>query len=248
MSGLVMGLLGSGEFEPWAEEVDRWLLDRARTGDGRVLVLPTASAVEGDEVFDSWATKGLEHYARMGVPAEVVPIKTREDAARPELVAKLAGASEVFFSGGNPADLAATLSGTPFCEAMIEAMARGLAYGGCSAGAACLPEIAPDSSVASLDGAAWKPGLRLFGGVVLMPHWDALDSFLPGLTDFVISSVPAGSRLCAIEERTGVVGDGSEWAVIGEGSVHLMLDGEWEHHPPGASFTQSLLRAPEAAP
>src|SRR5439155_5875898 len=33
---LTFGLLGSGEFLPWSEEVDRWLLERA-TGDGRVL-------------------------------------------------------------------------------------------------------------------------------------------------------------------------------------------------------------------
>ena len=43
MSGLSFGLLGSGEFEPWNDEVDRWLLDRA-TGDGSVLILPTACA------------------------------------------------------------------------------------------------------------------------------------------------------------------------------------------------------------
>ena len=35
--------LGSGEFQPWHEGIDRWLLDRA-DGDGSVLVVPTASA------------------------------------------------------------------------------------------------------------------------------------------------------------------------------------------------------------
>lgn len=240
MTGLTMGLLGSGEFEPWAEEVDRWLLEHARTGDGRVLILPTASASEGDEAFEFWTDKGREHYARMGVRAEVVPLKTRDDAARPELIAMLDDASEVFFSGGNPADLAAILRDTPFCRTMLEAMERGLAYGGCSAGVACLPEVAPDSSVTSLDEATWKPGLRVFDGVVFMPHWDALDSFLPGLTDFVIASVPPGHRLFAIDENTAVVGDGSGWTVVGSGAVHAMSDGVWEHHPAGSSFRLPL--------
>ena len=52
MSGW-FGLLGSGEFQPWSGEVDEWVLSRV-TGDGRVLVLPTASAPEGDEVFSRW--------------------------------------------------------------------------------------------------------------------------------------------------------------------------------------------------
>jgi hypothetical protein len=86
-------LLGSGEFRPWAEEVDRWMLERARPG--RVLILPTASAPEGHEVFDRWGRMGLEHYRRLGVEAEVVSLKDHEDAARPELAARLDTAAAV---------------------------------------------------------------------------------------------------------------------------------------------------------
>ena len=39
MSHRSFALLGSGEFEPWNEEVDRWLLGRADGRDGRVLIL-----------------------------------------------------------------------------------------------------------------------------------------------------------------------------------------------------------------
>ena len=62
-------LLGSGEFEPWTESVDRWILDRTGAATGPVLILPTAAAAEGDEVFDMWANKGLDHYARLGIEA-----------------------------------------------------------------------------------------------------------------------------------------------------------------------------------
>jgi len=45
-------LLGSGEFEPWSEEAERAaVLEAAPT----VAILPTASAPEGDAVFDRWA-------------------------------------------------------------------------------------------------------------------------------------------------------------------------------------------------
>ena len=67
----LVGLLGSGEFLRWAGEVDRALLERARAGDGRVLVLPTASAPEGETIFGRWAAMGLAHYGELGIPAEV---------------------------------------------------------------------------------------------------------------------------------------------------------------------------------
>ena len=90
--GWSFALLGSGEFEPWTEDVDRWLLDRA-TGDGTVLILPAASAPEGDSVFEMWANMGLTHYGRLGIPAEVVPLKRRKDAERDQAKTAQAPAS-----------------------------------------------------------------------------------------------------------------------------------------------------------
>src|SRR5437762_2443955 len=101
-------LLGSGEFEPWTEPIDRLMLQHSSNSDGPVLVLPTASAPEGDAVFDQWANLGLRHYTRLGIPAEAVPLKTRRDAANPDLVERVASASVLYFSGGNPAYLART--------------------------------------------------------------------------------------------------------------------------------------------
>lgn len=175
MAGLTLGLLGSGEFEPWTEVVDQALLERANTGNGEVLILPTASAPEGDEVFDMWAAKGLDHYRQSGIKADVIPLKTREDAHDPGLIASLGQASMIFVSGGNPAYLATTLAGTPFWQALLQAMADGLAYAGCSAGAACLGQRAPDSSVDQVTAEIWQPGLQLFPSVLVGPHWDALD-------------------------------------------------------------------------
>ncbi|HZP89751.1 MAG TPA: hypothetical protein VFC04_02000, partial [Actinomycetota bacterium] len=98
MSPIAMALLGSGEFEPWSEPVERELLRRSRNSDGPVLVLPTAAAHEGDESFQGWAARGLGHYREMGVAAEALSLKTRDDAHRPDLVAALDRASMVFFS------------------------------------------------------------------------------------------------------------------------------------------------------
>ncbi|MEP6973443.1 MAG: Type 1 glutamine amidotransferase-like domain-containing protein [Actinomycetota bacterium] len=232
-------LMGSGEFEPWSAEMDRQVLDRAN-GDGRVLILPTASAKEGDAIFEDWAAKGLAHYGSLGIPAEVIPLKTRDDASRAELVARLEGASVAFFSGGNPAYLSATLSGTPFWNELRAAMDRGLAYIGCSAGIACLGDRAPDSDADEFGEGLWQPGLGVFSSVWFGPHWDALDSFVPGLTEFIVSSVPAEQVLFAVDERTAAIGDGAEWSVVGAAGVHVYRDGEWADHPAGSRFSLDL--------
>lgn len=237
-----MALLGSGEFEAWTEPVDRWLLERARPDrDGSVLVLPTASAPEGDGVFERWAEMGLAHFRGLGVPALAVPLKTREDAARPALAALLERASVAYFSGGNPAYLAATLAGSAFWSALLAQLDRGLAYAGCSAGVASLGEAAPDSSVRDLGAVMGKPGLGLFPGLHLAPHWDALDRFVPGLRALIVESVPDNRRLLAIDERTALVGDGRTWTVLGSGGVELRAGGEVSRWEPGDHVEMAIL-------
>ena len=186
-----------------------------------MLILPTASAPEGEEVFDRWGTKGLDHYARAGRQARVVPLAGREDAYREDLIEMLEGAGAAFFSGGDPAYLALVLTGTPFWSALREAMDTGLAYAGCSAGVACLGDVAPDSTRRSLDDDLWAPGLGMFPGTWFGPHWDAMDMYKPGFRAFMEASVPSGARLVAIDEDTAMVGDGRTWSVLGGGAVHV---------------------------
>ncbi len=235
----LFALLGSGEFLPWTSEVDAWLLERA-SGTG-VLILPTASAPEGDAVFMRWGNLGLEHYRSLDVQAEVVPLKVRADAEHGDLAAKVADAAIVFFSGGNPAHLSATLTGTPFWTAVLRGLDRGLAYAGCSAGIACLGDVAPDSTSNDPTSAHfWRPALGLFPKTYFGPHWDALDVYIPGLRAMIVGSVPSDCRLLAIDENTAVVGDGKEWTVLGAGRAALLEDGEWGEYPSGTAFTKEL--------
>ena len=240
MSDRSFAFLGSGEFQPWHEGIDRWLLDRA-DGDGSVLVVPTASAPAGDPVSAGWGGTALEHYARMGVPAKVLALKTAEDALRPDLVGELDRASVVFFSGGNPWYLAQVLDGSPFWDRMCARLDEGLAYAGCSAGVACLTEMTFDSDTQELD-AVWQRGLGFVGGGTLFgPHWDIVDSWVPGARDFITASTPEGGVLVGLDEDTAMAGDGRRWTVHGRQRVHLYRDGSWETHEPGASFELPLL-------
>ncbi|HZP89709.1 MAG TPA: Type 1 glutamine amidotransferase-like domain-containing protein [Actinomycetota bacterium] len=237
-----MALLGSGEFEPWSEPVERELLRRSRASGGPVLVLPTAAAHEGDESFDAWAAKGLEHYRGMGVPAEVLPLKTREDAHRGDLVSALDGASMVFFSGGNPARLSEVLRDTPFWRALCAAVRDGLGYAGCSAGVACLTEVTFDSDVTDFE-RVWAPGLGYARGILFGPHWDMVDTWIPGATEAIVRSVEPGRVFVGLDEETAMVGDGVRWTVMGRAGVHVLRDGTWEHHDRGDGFELPLALA-----
>jgi cyanophycinase len=234
-----MAFLGSGEFDPWSEPVDRWAIRRSRNPSGPVLVAPTAAAHEGDESFDGWANKGLDHYAALGIPAEVLPLKTREDAHRDDLVRRLDEASIIFFSGGNPARLAAILRDTPFWRAVVRAQADGLPYAGCSAGVACLTETTFNSESEGFDG-LWTRGLGYVRKVRFAPHWDIVDTWIPGATTFIVESVGPTDAFVGLDEDTAMVGDGRSWEVIGRSKMHVLRDGEWTRYAPGDTFELAL--------
>ena len=244
MSVVTMALLGAGEFDPWSEPAERWALERSRNPRGPVLVAPTAAAHEGDESFDAWATKGLQHYASIDVAAEVLPIKTRDDAHRDDLVRRLDEASLVFFSGGNPARLTQTLGGTPFWEALTAAMRDGLPYAGCSAGVACLTDVTFDSEVEDFD-SVWAPGIGYVRNTLFAPHWDIVDTWIAGATEFIAGSVKPGQTFVGLDEDTAMVGDGRSWEVIGRAKIHAMRDGSWSRYAHGDTFELHLPLADE---
>jgi cyanophycinase len=236
--GPTLGLLGSGEFLPWVEEVDTVLIEAAGSGTDHVLVAPTASAPEGKDVFERWATMGVEHYQGMGAAPEVLPLRTSKDATLPEVVDRLDGAALVFFSGGNPAYLAAVLRGTPFLESLLAAVEAGeTSFGGCSAGASVLGARVPDPRSRQMSPEIWSDGLG-FLPAMISAHWDTLDRWAPGIRSFVLDSVPDGVPHLALEEHTAVVGDGRAFRVMGRGEVLVHRPGHPDsHHASGETFS-----------
>jgi cyanophycinase len=211
-------LLGSGEFEPWTAEPERRAFASA-AGDGTALVLPTASAPEGDRVFDRWARMGLDHYASMDVPAEVLSLKSRRDAERDDLAERAGSASLVFFSGGNPRYLAETLDGTVFWRAVLEAVGRGAVFAGCSAGAMVASRRPGGAGRPS----RWLVGLDLVPNVRFGVHWNRM-RYLPG---FRATPRPDDDGwFVGIDERTAVLGDGVSWTVYGRAGVDVRGRGE----------------------
>jgi cyanophycinase len=209
-------LLGSGEFEPWSTEVESLALAGA-VGNGSVAILPTASASEGDRVFDRWGRMGLDHYAESAVPAAVVPLKVREDAFDPEVVTTVEGASMIYFSGGKPTTLADVLRDSPLLAAIRRAIDRGAVYAGCSAGAMIASR---ERNAGGRLGTSWLFGLGLVPNVSFGVHWDRA-ARIPGTQWWMTSRLPDDTWFVGIDERTAILGDGRSWTVYGVGRVTL---------------------------
>ncbi len=223
MNGLI-ALVGSGEYLETMDAVDRRLLSAAPapTGAVRVVCVPAAAGEEGDASVDRWAEMGLKHFRRLGALVECACITDRANADDPRWLEMLEAADLIYFSGGNPLYLYQTLAGTRAWEAAERAWARGAVYAGCSAGAMILGHSVPD---------VLDPDLSLYrafnwiANCLIMPHFDRVEEFRPGLTALFQSRLADGQFGLGIDEDTALVGrlkGGEPWEVLGRGSVSLI--------------------------
>jgi len=233
---MLFSLLGSGEFTPWTEDIDRELVAKSINPQGTVLIFPTASAPEGDKVFNRWGNMGLEHFKRLGLKAEIVNLKTAKDLDNDGIVDQINQASLVYFSGGNPAYLSKLFSGSKFWESLLKAVQGGVSFAGCSAGANMLGARVFDNTVNELsEKLLATKGLGLYQTAVFCPHWDAMDKYMPGSTQFMIDSFE-DYKMVGIDEDTAMVGDGINFKVHGKGQVQLLEMFTTQAYKPGQSL------------
>ena len=221
-------LLGSGEFEPWVAEAERFALSGA-AGDGSVAVLAAASGREGDQVFERWIRMGLRHYDSLGIAAHAVPVRRRVDALEPATAKVLDDVSMVFFSGGSPKYLAQTLTGTPVWGGVQRLLDRGGVFAGCSAGA----------MIAGAPGMHFPfgSGLGLLPATAIGVHWDALSGWwIRWLRDLAPRRLRSGVGFLGIAENTAIASDGDVWRVFGSGVVDVRRGHDRHAFGPGEGF------------
>ena len=230
-------LIGSGEFLLWAAEAERFVLASA-TGDGSVAVLATASAKEGDAVYERWVQQGVAHFSSIGIQAHALTVRRREDALDPEIARRLEDVSMVFFSGGKPGYLAQVLRATPLWDAIERLLARGGVFAGCSAGAMIAGAVSGADVRQPRLPLMFRSGLGLEPGTVFGVHWDALAKRRLGwLRELFVWRLPESIRLIGIAEETAIAADDLGWRVFGSGDVEVRR---------GA--TKTLYHAPDIIP
>ena len=229
-----VALVGAGEFLPVMAEFDQGLLASTGRTRPRVVILPTASYPDGEEVFAHWAAMGVSHFGSLG--AEVEPLLIRDRAAAEDgAAAQAVGEADlIYLSGGKPAYLMDTLGGTAVGRALAAAHERGAILAGCSAGAMVLAGNAFDFRLRVLPWLLrWRPGLGFVPGASVVPHYDAWPEPLSVL---IALQAPRGSVVLGIDEETAAVGRDGAWQVHGKARVTVWRGHRRERYRAGEIF------------
>ena len=232
MNGLI-ALLGSGEYLPVMDEVDRYILTHSTVNGNKpcVVCLPTAAGREGYESVNRWSRMGIEHFTRLDADVQAVPIIDKDSANDPQWESALENANLIYFSGGDPNHLFDTLHGSCAWSAAQKAWARGAVYAGCSAGAMILGKCIPDMRRA---GFASLPGFGIMPATFIVPHFDAIPSIWKPIVFALRSRLKTGEIMLGIDEDTALVGKlGSTWKVMGKSQVHVFSRGDKESYGMG---------------
>lgn len=210
MTGGTIALIGSGEYLSPIQAVDKKLLTHL-AGEAYVVVLPTASAPDGEGVPERWMQMGVAHFSQLGARVEPVRLLTREDAENPAFVEQIARANFVYFSGGKPRYLLETLQDTPAWEAIMTIYRNGGVVAGCSAGAMVMGAALFDFP------RFWRtiPALNLATGLVIIPHFDEI----PQVMLASIKDPGQGKTTVGVDGSTALVGREGCWTVYGSGGV-----------------------------
>lgn len=222
------------------KEGDKEILQEVRqlVRNGARLVIATIATQEPEEVAQEYTAvfKGL------GVKnIDILDVRTREDASKPEFVEIVEKASVIFFTGGDQLRITSQIGDTPVFTKMQERHKKGLSIVGTSAGAAAMPSTmlvygnGDKSSRVSALGMA--PGLNLIEGVVIDSHFAERGRM--GRLLGAVAQNPTNLGL-GIDENTAVVVESKrKFRVMGEGAVYV-VDGN------GMTYSSLTDRNPDA--
>lgn len=221
-------LIGGGS-DRVSEAAFRHLIQQS--GGGDLVVLRTADDPDyNDFIFD---LGGLDSVETLGVGS-------REEAADPRVVVRVANAEAIFIAGGNQDDYLTNWDGTPIEAAIDAAVARGVPVGGTSAGLAVLGgfdfgalngTVYSDEALADpynrymtlVRGFLQAPGL---GATITDSHFvarDRMGRLVAFLARIVQDGWAAEARGIGIDERTAlVVGPDGKVTRVGEGAAYLL--------------------------
>lgn len=240
MSGTI-ALVGGDEFRLGCEEMDREVMRASgrhfpeRGNPASVLIIPTA-AVTGPAKA---ANDGVTHFAALGGSASQLMALELSQANDAAFVEPVNGADVVYFTGGNPDHLLATLRGSTLLRLLTEGLERGLVLGGSSAGAMVMGSVMRRPPL--YDGGdgkdRWVDGLGIAPDICVLPHHERRDP--AEVSAGLRQSAPAGVVYLGIDARTGLIGSRDNWRVAGSGKVTVYRYGDYvaygagEQLPPG---------------
>ncbi len=232
MNGLI-ALVGSGEYLPVMDDVDRYLLANLNVKTPRVVCLPTGAGQEGDESINRWSRMGVEHFQKLGAEVNALRIIDKASANDAQYEPLLENADLIYFSGGNPQYLYETMQGSRAWSALQKAWGNGAIYAGCSAGAMILSKRIPSFRLVGT-----QEGFDIMPAKFIIPHFDAIPGIWKPLVFALKSQLKKGERMIGIDENTALIGAlGGEWKVMGQSKAHVFTHDESKSYENGQSLS-----------
>jgi cyanophycinase len=193
--------------------------------DCRIAIIPTAS-----ELSDTGARYEKLFHELGAAQARSLPIQTRGDAERQELLDILDESDGIFLTGGNQLRLSTMIGGTSMAKALRRRNAEGAHIAGTSAGAAFLCEhmiafgkegASPRARIVTL-----APGLGLTNRVIIDQHFRQRDRLGRLLT--ALSYNPFAVGIGLDENTAAFIGPDEVLEVVGSGSLTIVDPSELE--------------------
>lgn len=204
---------------------DRLILRRfvelAGGSASRIVIIPTASGLR--DAGQRYQTIFTEFGAKR---ADVLQVRTREDANDHEMASIVRDSTGVFMTGGNQVRIAAILGGSQVARAIADIHAGGALVAGTSAGASVMTSImvaggergrTPRANMARM-----APGLGLIDSVVIDQHFRERDRVARLVT--MVSYNPALLGLGIDEDTAALIRADGCMEILGAGTV-VVVDG-----------------------
>jgi cyanophycinase len=209
--------------------MDREIMRVSGQQPSRVLVIPTA-AVTGPAKA---ANDGVTHFGGLGGDAKQLMVLDRSHAEDPELVSVVDGVGVIYFTGGSPDHLLATLRDSPLLSAILDTVGKGTVLAGSSAGAMVMGSFMRRPSEGG-----WVEALGIVPGIAVLPHHERRD---PAETSRELQAqAPTGLTILGVDARTGCLGRPGNWKVVGSGNVTVYRGSEWNVFASGETLPQDI--------
>ena len=224
MTGRI-ALVGGDEFRTGCESMDEAILAATGKTAPLTLIIPTAAAFERPDIA---ARNGVRHLAALGADAHPLMALDRKDAMDAAIASQIDSADLVYLTGGNPAHLLDTLSGSALLDSITDALERGAVLAGSSAGAMVMGS--------RMRFREWRPALGIADGIATLPHHERAnpDSTLRELNDSAPNELNA---VFGIDGRCGALSGPNGWTALGPGHVTVYRNDAWRKYGHGDTFT-----------
>jgi cyanophycinase len=216
-----LALLGSGEFMPDIESVDKALLKITGQKKPKVAILPTAAGKEHD--YDKWIHMGTKHFEKLGAEPLGLHVTNHNEANMADHVEAVNKADLIYFSGGDPGYLYDVLKDSLLWKTVLKKYRSGTVLAGSSAGAMVmgnwgLLNVYETFTTGVMP--AWSQSFGLINcGVV--PHYDDMMINYADLAQQVMDATPKNVDWVGIDEDTALIIKGDNQTVMGAGKIHL---------------------------